>query len=77
MRKKQWKPKCQSTQEEGKVSPGFKLGSISNHDNDGDKNFTNLNIQPLKTDVLHALHVRFSFCKFRSHFRPINYLVCN
>jgi len=46
MRKNEWKPKGQGTQEEEKVSPGFKL--VSNGNNDGDKNVKNLNIQPIK-----------------------------
>ena len=46
MRKNEWKPKGQSTQEEEKVSPGFKL--VSNRKNDGDKNVENLNIKPIK-----------------------------
>ena len=37
------------------------IGSLSNHDDDGDKNFANMNIWQWKTIVLHALHVYFSF----------------
>ena len=38
-----------------------RLGSLSNHDDDGNKNLTNLHIWPRKTVFLHALHVHFSF----------------
>ena len=37
------------------------IGSLSNHDNDGNKNPTNLHIWQWKTVFLHALHVHFSF----------------
>ena len=37
------------------------LGSLSNHDDDGNKNPTNLHIWQWKTVFLHALHVHFSF----------------
>ena len=36
-------------------------GSLSNHDNDGNKKPTNLHIWQWKTVFLHALHVHFSF----------------
>ena len=36
------------------------LGSLSNHDDDGNKNPTNLHIWQWKTGFLHALHVHFS-----------------
>ena len=36
------------------------LGSLSNHDDDGSKNPTNLHIWQWKTLFLHALHVHFS-----------------
>ena len=36
------------------------LGSLSNHDNDGNKNPTNLHIWQWKTVFLHALHMHFS-----------------
>ena len=36
-----------------------------NHDDDGNKNLTNLQIWQWKTIVLHALHVQFSFLTFR------------
>ena len=36
------------------------LGSLRNHDDDGNKNLTNLHIWRWKTIVLHALHVHFS-----------------
>ena len=36
------------------------IGSISNHDDDGNKNPTNLHIWQWKTVFLHALHVHFS-----------------
>ena len=39
---------------------GAKLGSSSNHDDDGNKNHTNLHIGQWKTVFLHALHVHFS-----------------
>ena len=35
------------------------LGSLSNHDDDGNKNPTNLHIRQWKTVFLHALHVHF------------------
>ena len=35
------------------------LGSLSNHDDDGNKNPTNLHIWQWKTVFLHALHVHF------------------
>ena len=38
-----------------------KLGSLSNHDDDGNKNPTNLHIWQLKTVFSHALHVHFSY----------------
>ena len=38
----------------------FALG-VSNHDDDVNKNPTNLHIWQLKTVFLHALHVHFSF----------------
>ena len=37
------------------------LGSLSNHDDDGNKNVTNLHIWQWKIIVLHALHVHISF----------------
>ena len=37
------------------------VGSLSNHDDDGNKNPTNLYIWQWKTVFLHALHVHFSF----------------
>ena len=40
------------------------LGSLSNHDDDGNKNPTNLYIWQWKTVFLHALHVHFSFFAF-------------
>ena len=43
-----------------KRTPGVKLVSITNRNYDGDKNVKNLNIQQLKTGLLHNLHVRFS-----------------
>ena len=36
------------------------LGTLGNHDNDGNKNITNLHIFQWKTVLLHALHVHFS-----------------
>ena len=39
---------------------GSKLGSLSNHDDDGNKNPTNLHIWQWKTVFLHALHVHVS-----------------
>ena len=36
------------------------IGSLSNHDDDGNKNPTDLHIQQWKTVFLHALHVHFS-----------------
>ena len=39
---------------------GAKLGSLSNHDDDGSKNPTNLHIWQWKTVFLRALHVHFS-----------------
>ena len=36
------------------------VGSLSNHDDDGNKNPTNLHIWQWKTIFLHALHVHFS-----------------
>ena len=39
----------------------FILGSLSNHDDDGNKNPTNLHIWQWKTVFLHALHEHFSF----------------
>ena len=43
------------------ASVAYILGSLSNQDDDGDKNVTNLHIWQWKTEVLHALHVQFSF----------------
>ena len=43
------------------ASVAYILGSLSNQDDDGDKNVTNLHIWQWKTAVLHALHVQFSF----------------
>ena len=43
----------------------FSLGSLRNHDDDGNKNVSNLHIWRWKTIVLHALHVQFSFLAFR------------
>ena len=40
------------------------LGSLGNHDDDGNKNPTNLHILQWKTVFLHALHVHFSFLTF-------------
>ena len=37
------------------------IGSLSNHDDDGNKNPTNLHNWQWKTVFLHALHVHFSF----------------
>ena len=37
------------------------IGSLSNHDDDDNKNPTNLHIWQWKTVFLHALHVHFSF----------------
>ena len=37
------------------------IESLSNHDDDGNKNPTNLHIWQWKTVFLHALHVHFSF----------------
>ena len=37
------------------------IGSLRNHDDDGNKNLTNLHIWRWKTVFLHALHVHFSF----------------
>ena len=37
------------------------IGSLSNHDDDGNKNPTNLHIWQQKTVFFHALHVHFSF----------------
>ena len=37
------------------------LGSLSNYDDDGNKNVTNLHIWQRKTIVLHALHVHSLF----------------
>ena len=37
------------------------LGSLRNHNDDGNKNVTNLHIWQWKTIDLHALHVHFSF----------------
>ena len=37
------------------------LTSLSNHDDDGNKNVTNLHIEQRKTIVLHVLHVHFPF----------------
>ena len=39
-------------------------GSLSNHNDDGNKNLTNLHIWQWKTVFLHALHVRFSVFPF-------------
>ena len=36
------------------------IRSLSNHDDDGNKNLTNLHIWQCKTVLLHALHVHFS-----------------
>ena len=41
------------------------LGRLRNHDDDSNKNVTNLHIWLWKTIVLHALHVQFSFLTFR------------
>ena len=41
-------------------SPTRQLGSLSNHDDDGNKTPTNLHIWQWKTGFLHALHVHFS-----------------
>lgn len=43
------------------VSNNTIIGSFRNHDNNRDKNVTNLDIWQWKTIVLHALHVHFSF----------------
>ena len=40
---------------------GVLLGSLSNHDDDGNKNLTNLHIWQWKTVFLRALHMHFSF----------------
>ena len=40
------------------------LRSLRNHDDDGNKNVTNLHIWLSKTIVLHALHVQVSFLTF-------------
>ena len=37
-----------------------RVGSLSNHDDDGNKNPTNLHIWQWKPEFLHALHVHFS-----------------
>ena len=47
----------------------FSLGSLLNHDDDGNKNVSNLHIWRWKTIVLHALHVQFSFLTFRRRSR--------
>ena len=47
----------------------FSLGSLRNHDDDGNKNVSNLHIWRWKTIVLHALHVQFSFLAFRRRSR--------
>ena len=39
----------------------FSLGSLSNHNDDGNNNVPNLHIWQWKAAVLHALHVHFSF----------------
>ena len=41
---------------------GIIIGSLSNHDDDGNKNPTNLHIWQWKTVFLHALHVLVLFC---------------
>ena len=41
------------------------LGSLRNHDDDGDKDVKNLHISSSKIIVLHALHAQFSFLTFR------------
>jgi len=50
--------------------PPLILGSLSNHDDDGNKNPTNLHIWQWKTVFLHALHVLFHLLTFwrRSRF---------
>ena len=51
------------------VPPSFILGSLWNHNDDGNKNPTNLHIWQWKTVVLHALHVHFSsFDIFKAFF---------
>ena len=45
------------------------IGSLRHHDDDGNKDVTNLHIWLSKTIVLHALHVQFSFLTFRRRSR--------
>ena len=45
------------------------LGSLRNHDDDGNKDVTNLHIWLSETIVAHALHVQFSFLTFRRRSR--------
>ena len=40
--------------------PRIQISQYKQPQSDGDKNVKNLNIQPLKTGLLHNLHVRFS-----------------
>ena len=44
------------------------IGSLRDHDDDDNKNVTNLNIWQWKTAVLHALHVHFSFLNISQTF---------
>ena len=56
------------------------LRSLSNKDNDGNKNVTNLHIWQWKTvalQALHALHVHFSFLHVVDPSRTWNYLFCS
>ena len=45
------------------------VGCLRNHDDEGNKDVTNLHIWLSKTIVLHALHVQFSFLTFRRRSR--------
>ena len=47
------------------------IGSLSNHDDDGNGNVTNLHIWRRKTIVLHALHVHSLFFTFRWRSRSL------
>ena len=65
------------------VNPWSLIGSLSNHDDDGNKNSTNLLIWQWKTVFLHALHVHLS-CFDIWHFEDVlvlsttwNDLFCN
>ena len=52
------------------------LGSLRNHDDNGNKNVTNLHIWQWKTIDLHALHVHFSFLDIPQTF-SLNDLFCS